>query len=355
MGTKEELMDGLNIVPTEPSVSNLTYKKIIRNLGLTCFGARDVADGARLFLNMINGGDTIWLGIAGAGIAGGLGGYVSALIKAGFIDVICSTGAQVYHDLHFAYGLPVKQGHPRVDDNKLRQLGIIRIYDTYIDEKETLLVQDEIIRRFCKSVVFKGDLSSADFNCSLGEFVLDDAKFPERSFLATAAKYGVPVFCDSNSNHSLGMNLAAMYQWGIHIKISSDLDVLESAAIAHSSKSTGFVELGGGGPKNFIQQTGPTISQILGINFEGADRGLQITTAIEKDGGLSGCTFSEGKTWGKYKKDAGRDLIQIFSDYTIVFPLLVGYVLENCKKRKPKMIMGRKAEMLKRLKKARRQ
>ena len=95
----------------------------------------------------------------------------------------------------------------------------------------------------------------------------------------------------------------------------------------------GFFEFGGGGPKNFIQQTGPIIQQILGIKHEGGDYGLQITTATERDGGLSGCTFGESHTWGKYK-NSKNGLVQIWGEYSIIFPLIVNYIIEKCEKRK---------------------
>ena len=95
------------------------------------------------------------------------------------------------------------------------------------------------------------------------------------------------------------------------------------------------VEIGGGGPKNFIQQTGPTISQILGVEFEGAERGLQITTAVEREGSLSSCTFSEAVTWGKYKSADDDKLVQIWGEYSIILPILVAFVLAECKSRKP--------------------
>lgn len=349
MNARFKMMSGKDIIPVNVSNRGFSYRKIIERFSRTCFEARNLAEGARLFERMIDDGDTIWLGISGAGVVGGLGGYIIELIKRGFIDVICSTGAQVYHDLHFAYGFPVKQGCPRADDNKLRELGVTRIYDTYISESETLIAQDKIIRQFGLTCKLKGEFSSADFNYALGNFVRDTSKFPKFSFVAAAAKYGVPIFFDSNSNHSIGMNLAGLYLDGRKIEISSNLDVLESAAIAYRSKSNGFFELGGGGPKNFIQQTGPTISQILGIDFKGADRGLQITTALERDGGLSGCTFQEGVTWGKYK-DAAKDLVQIFGEYSTSIDLMVGYVLESCKNRNHKRIFDKKTAMLKRLK-----
>lgn len=338
-------MAGRSIIPVSVT-GKCSYRSIIGIFASTCFEARNLADGARLLAKMISEEDTIWLGIAGAGIVGGLGGYVIELIKKGFVDVICSTGAQVYHDLHFAYGLPVKQGCPKADDNKLRELGVTRIYDLFIDEKQTLLAQDEMVRRFALGWGREADFSSAEFNYAMGKFVLRDSPHPERSFVATAAKCGVPVFFDSNSNHSVAMNLAA-----VDMDISSKLDVLQSAAIVYSSKSTGFFELGGGGPKNFIQQTGPTISQIFGLPFHGADRGLQITTASERDGGLSGCTFGEGVTWGKYK-NAEQGLVQIWGEYSYILPLIAGYVFESCKRRKRKRIAVKLADVLSDMKKA---
>jgi deoxyhypusine synthase len=116
----------------------MTSVDLVEIMGRTSFEARNVSRGAHLFQRMIEEGDVIWLAIAGAGIAGGMGGMVISLMEAGFIDVICSTGAQVYHDLHFAFGLPVKAIHPRHDDDLLRQHGDTRIYDIGIREKRPL-------------------------------------------------------------------------------------------------------------------------------------------------------------------------------------------------------------------------
>jgi deoxyhypusine synthase len=113
------------------------------------------------------------------------------------------------------------------------------------------------------------------------------------------------------------------------------------------------VELGGGGPKNFIQQTGPTLSQILDIDFEGADRGLQIGTAIEREGSLSGCTFGEAVTWRKYRSAEEEKLVQIWGEYSVAFPLLAAYVLNRCKPREPKRLIPRMTEIAARLESAR--
>jgi deoxyhypusine synthase len=337
---KSLFKDSPDIVPVRLN-RGMTVSELIKKIGGTAFEARNLARGADLYSRMIKEDDIIWLGIAGAGIAGGMGGIVISLIEAGFVDVICSTGAQVYHDLHFAFGLPVKAVNPHGDDNALRAHGDTRIYDIGIREKETLEAQDEIIRRFIKesySLLKDGNLASWEFNRILGKWVLEKAVYPERSFVALAASREVPVFWDSMANHSIAMNLLRMDLEGFGVSLYPQKDILDSAAIVYAAEATGFVELGGGGPKNFIQQTGPTISQILGVQFEGADQGLQIGTAMEREGSLSGCTFGEAVTWGKYQNADELNLVQIWGEYSMLFPLIAAYALENCEDRKAKRL-----------------
>jgi deoxyhypusine synthase len=349
MNHKSLFEKSADIIP-QPIKKNMSIPQLIHLMEKTSFESRNIYKGATLYQQMIDEKDTIWLGIAGAGIAGGMGGMVISLLEAGFIDVICSTGAQVYHDLHFAFDLPVKAISPHWDDNVLRTHGDTRIYDIGIREKETLEVQDRIICDFIKDEFEKlsrGPLSSWEFNYLLGLWTLDKAKYPERSFVAEAAKQSVPIFWDSLSNHSIAMNLMKMEKAGYPVQISASTDIFDSAAIAYTASETGFVELGGGGPKNFIQQTGPTISQILNVDFEGADRGLQISTAVEREGSLSSCTFDEAVTWGKYKSTDDTRLVQIWSEYSIIFPLISAFVIDECQKRKQKNIITKMDEFRK--------
>lgn len=339
-------MQGKTIVPREPN-PNVTIEEIIEDYDL-CFEGRNVYEGAKLLKEMINSGDTIWLGISGAGIAGGMGGYVISLIKRGFVDAICSTGAQIYHDAHFAFDLPVVQGSSRVNDNALDEDGTTRIYDINIRQEETLVAQDKIFREFSSKLENGVERSSADYSYKFGKYILNNAKYPERSFVAAAATFGVPIFWDSESNHSIGMNNAALYAKGSNIDPSPSKSLLEGAALVYSNPQLGFFEWGGGGPKNWIQTLAPMLSQVLGIKFEGADRGIQITTANERDGGLSGCTFSEAVTWGKYK-DATKGLVQIWGEYSVIVPLLVRYVLKKCPYREHKRLMDKKDEYYHRL------
>ncbi len=355
MKTKKSLFQDLPDLKPVFLQKGMSVSAFVEAIGRTSFEARNVHRGARLFKRMLDDDEIIWLGIAGAGIAGGMGGMVISLLKAGFIDVICSTGAQVYHDLHFAYDLPVKAITPHWDDNLLRKHGDTRIYDIGVRDKETLEAQDEIIREFVKKkyeTLYDHPLASWEFNYHLGQWVNKTARYPERSFVATAARLGVPIFWDSLSNHSIAMNLARTDREGFPISLSAQKDIFDSAAIVYASPGSGFVELGGGGPKNFIQQTGPTISQILGINFEGAERGLQISTAVEREGSLSSCTFSESVTWGKYRSADETNLVQIWGEYSIIFPMLVMYVLENCNVRQPKNIVAKMPDFIEKLENA---
>ena len=343
--------DSPDIVPPR-LFKGMTAVDLLETMGRTSFEARNVHRGACLFQQMIEEGDVIWLAIAGAGVAGGMGGMVISLMEAGFIDAICSTGAQVYHDLHFAFGLPVKAIHPHHDDDLLRQHGDTRIYDIGIRDKETLEAQDAVLRRFVKDCfqdISGRSMSSWEFNAALGHWVDRNSRNPELSFTAAAARLGVPIFWDSLANHSIALNLVQTDRDGYPIVLSAQKDIFDSAALTFASQQVGFVELGGGGPKNFIQQTGPAISQILKIPFQGAERGLQIGAASEKEGSLSGCTFGESVTWGKYRSAETQRLVQIWGEYSVIFPLLGAFVLDRCEKRQHRNLVSLMPHHIKRL------
>jgi deoxyhypusine synthase len=296
-GDRGSLFSGAPDIVPPTLKKDMSVVDYVHLLGATSFEARNVHRGARLFERMISEGDTIWL----------------------------------------------KAISPNWDDELLKQHGDTRIYDIGIRAEETLEAQDRLIREFVaeawKSELKGRSVSSWEFNLSLGKWVLENAPRPERSFVATAAKVGVPIFWDSTTNHSIAMNLVRCQLEGMEVSLSVQKDIRDSASIAFSAPQTGFLELGGGGPKNFIQQTGPTVSQILGIEFEGADRGLQIGTAVEREGSLSGCTFTESVTWGKYRSAESEKLVQIWAEYSLVFPLLGAYALERCEARAQKRLV----------------
>jgi len=154
-----------------------------------------------------------WLGISGAATPAGLGGIFAQAIRNGHVDAICSTGANVYHDLHFAYGLPVRQGMPDIDDEDAARDGTTRIYDTYIRNKETLCMQDAILQTLMPKIEerLRGleEYSSATFLNALGKAMMEDDRVKDKngSFIIAAAACDVPVYLDSLHNSSLGMGL----------------------------------------------------------------------------------------------------------------------------------------------------
>jgi deoxyhypusine synthase len=165
----------------------------------------------------------------------------------------------------------------------------------------------------------------------------EKAKHPEKSFITTAYEYDVPVYISTMKDSSIAMNLAVHRLHDKVYKLDFVKEIIEQAAILYNSKKSGILELGGGVPKNTAQQTGPMLDQILQRNDGGQDYVIQITDARPDTGGLSGATLQEGKSWGKVQ-DAHHDMITVYADSTIAFPILALYVLSNQKSREPKRL-----------------
>ncbi len=328
-----------------PIVSaNMTVEQLINFYGSTGYNARRLAEAAEILKEMIDNHSTVCLTLAGAMTPIGIGRTISAMIEAGFIDWIVSTGANVYHDLHFAYDLPVRQGHFDVDDDILYSKQIVRIYDVYIKEMGTLQAQDIVVQREIKRVkkVVPQNASTAEIAYALGKAAKENSKYPEKSFVVKAYEHKVPVYMPAIGDSSIGLNmLPLLFEDNKGILPNVILDVAESAAILWKSERSGGLELGGGVPKNFFQQTGPALYQILKIKEGGQDYLIQMTDARPDTGGLSGATLQEGKSWGKIKT-SHKDNIIVYGDSSVYFPLLCSYVMSVCKPRKQKQIYDKK-------------
>jgi deoxyhypusine synthase len=336
-----------------PSISaNMTIPRLIEFYNSTGYNARRLAEAAEMLQEMIDTNSTVCLTLAGAMTPIGLGVTISEMIEAGFIDWIVSTGANVYHDLHFAYNLPVRQGHFDVNDDILYARQIVRIYDVYIKEAGTLQAQDVIlqkeIRRGRQSI--PQNCSTADIAYALGKAAKENAKYPEKSFVVKAYEHRVPVYMPAIGDSSIGLNMLPLLLEGKGIFPNVILDVAESAAILWKSKRSGGLELGGGVPKNFFQQTGPALYQILKIKEGGQDYLIQLTDARADTGGLSGATLQEGKSWGKIKTSHKGNVV-VYGDSSVYFPILCSYVISVCKHRKHKQIYGNKDSWLEEMKK----
>jgi deoxyhypusine synthase len=309
------------------------------------FNARRLAEGARLYSRMIEDDATIALTLAGAMTPIGMSGVVISLIEAGFIDLIVSTGANLYHDLHRPYGFPMVQGHHEVDDNALHDDGVARIYDVFIAEDDTLMATDEAILRAVKRIDYTEPFSSATLHYELGQAVAEEAPHPEKSLLVAAARCQVPVYTSAPGDSSVGMNLVLPYLFDKPVAINPVLDVIETTAIVRDADKNGVVEVGGGSPKNFYLQTQPVLHQVLNDPSRGGhDYFLQLTTDAPHWGGLSGATPSEARSWGKVK-DARRDNVVVYSCASISLPLIARYVLTRNKPRRHRRLMGRLDEL----------
>jgi deoxyhypusine synthase len=324
---------------------NMTVSQLINFFGATGYNARRLAEAAEITKQMIETNSTVCLTLAGAMTPLGMGKAIATMIQNGFIDWIITTGANVYHDLHFAYDLPVRQGHFNVDDDILYSKQIVRIYDVYIKEVGTLQTQDLIIQNQLKNQKEPSSWTGSTANIChlLGRAAKETSSHPEKSFMVAAYENNVPVYIPAIGDSSIGLNMLPLLLRDNNNRISPNviLDVAESAAFLWKSHSSGGIELGGGVPKNFFQQTGPALYQILKIKEGGHDYIIQLTDARPDTGGLSGATLQEGKSWGKIKTSHKGNVI-VYGDSSVYFPILCSYVLSECKRREIKELYIKK-------------
>ena len=315
----------------------MTIEDLVNVFASTGFNGRQLGDAAKLYAKMIKENATICLTVSGALTPVGFGGIIKTLIQRGFVDWIITTGANVYHEDHFAWGLPVKQGSFNVDDMKLYENEIVRIRDVYIKFYETLEAQDQVIQKMFGEDFPEKSFTTAEFCNLMGKMSKENSKHPEKSFITTAYEYDVPVYISTIKDSSLALNLAVHRLRDKKYNLDFVREIIEQAAILYDSKKSGILELGGGVPKNTAQQTGPLLDQILRRNDGGQDYIIQITDARPDTGGLSGATLQEGKSWGKVQ-NAHEGVVTVYADATIAFPILALYVLSNQKTRKPKRL-----------------
>ena len=306
---------------------------------------------------MLDADVTVGMSISGALTPAGLGGScIVPLMKAGFVDWIVSTGANLYHDTHFSIGRAIHRGSPFLDDRILRKESVIRIYDILFDYK-VLLDTDQFYREIITGPEFQSEMSTAEFNYKIGRYIYERErvlKIHQPSILSAAYQYGVPVYTSSPGDSSIGMNVAATALYGNKLRFDVTADVNETAAIVLGAKknrgSSGILVFGGGSPKNFALQTEPQIQEILHIDEKGHDFFIQITDARPDTGGLSGATPSEAVSWGKIDPDKLPDTVVAYVDSTIAMPILTSYALAKRRPRKLRRLYDRREALLAQLK-----
>jgi deoxyhypusine synthase len=307
---------------------------------------------------------TVGVTLTGALTPAGLGmSALIPLIRAGFIDWIISTGANFYHDTHFGIGLSMHEGNAQTSDIVLRDEEVVRIYDIFFDYS-VLLDTDAFFRRVIEAPEFQRPMSTAEFHYLAGRYVLERERklgLKNKSLLAAAHEYSVPLYTSSPGDSSIGMNVAAKALQGNKLAFDPSLDVNETASIVLAAKrglirdgkrrkkggrSAIFI-LGGGSPKNFALQTEPQIQEVLGIDERGHDYFLQVTDARPDTGGLSGATPGEAVSWGKVDPDRLPDAVVCYLDSTVALPIITAYALARRKPRQPRRLYQRREEFMK--------
>ena len=352
MAKRSRYLSGARILPP-PVGKRMPASELIEKTFLA-YNAGRLREGARLLSErMLNPDVTVGLSLTGALTPAGLGvSCIVPLLKAGFVDWVVSTGANLYHDAHFGLGLSMHAGSPFLDDRVLREEGVVRIYDVLFDY-EVLLDTDAFFRQVLDLPEFQAQMGTAEFHYRLGRYMAQRETAlgqGEVSVLAAAWRYGVPVYTSSPGDSSIGMNVAAMRLGGRGVTFDVSLDVNETAAIVYDAKRRGGKSavwiLGGGSPKNFMLQTEPQIQEVLGLDEKGHDYFLQITDARPDTGGLSGATPSEAVSWGKVDPDRLPDTVVCYLDSTVALPLLCAFAFDRVGKRTRRRLYDRRAEMM---------
>jgi len=370
---QSKLLRGRRIDPTP--ISKDTRLVDLVDSTFVAYNAARLREACWLFTEkMLEPDVTVGLTLTGALTPAGLGmSALIPLIKAGFIDWIISTGANFYHDTHFGIGLAMHEGNAQTSDIVLRKEEVVRIYDIFFDYS-VLLDTDAFFRRMIEAPEFQRPMSTAEFHYLAGGYVRAREKKlgqQDKSLLAAAHEYAVPLYTSSPGDSSIGMNVAAKALQGNKLNFDPSRDVNETAAIVlaakrglihdratrsssnglkrstrnRSGRSAIFI-LGGGSPKNFALQTEPQIQEVLGIDERGHDYFLQVTDARPDTGGLSGATPGEAVSWGKVDPDRLPDAVVCYLDSTVALPVIAAYALAKHKPRTPRRLYDRRDEFM---------
>jgi len=298
--------------PTEPiEVSSKSFSDLLLAMAKTGFQGRKLGEAFEIWLEMLQEDKiTILMGLSGAMVPAGMRKIISWLIRNRYIDVLVSTGANLFHDIHEALGFKHYLGRENVDDSELFERGIDRIYDVFAFEGEF-----NVIDRMLAEIISEldGVMSTREFIEEIAKRI--DAKDKD-SIVISAYECGVPIFCPAIADSSIGIASALAER---RVVLDTIRDVEELTEIVVNSEKTGVIYVGGGVPKNFIQQT-EVVARLKGYEVKGHEYAIQITTDVPHFGGLSGCTFEEGVSWGKINTRAKK--VQVNCDATIALPIL---------------------------------
>jgi len=316
-------------------ITSFDSRKIISSMEKMSFVSRETANATKIYNEMLKDKDcTIFLTLAGSTSAAGCMHIYRDMVKYNMVDAIVATGASIIDmDFFEALGFKHYQGSQFQNDNELRNNYIDRIYDTYIDEDE-LQMCDKIIGDIADSLEVKS-YTSREFIHEMGKYLKKNSKKKD-SLIEVAYDHNVPIFCPAFTDSSAGFGLVMHQERNPknHITIDSIREFRELTEIKIRSKGSGLFMIGGGVPKNFIQDT-VICAELLGKNVEMHKYAVQITVADSRDGACSSSTLKEASSWGKV--DITKEQM-VFAEATSVLPLIASdaYHSAEWKKRERK-------------------
>jgi len=304
--------------PIEPFVADagMSAADVVSRMERISFQGRNLATARRIWEKMLADDVTIFLGMAGALSAGGLRMIVAQLILNRYVDCLVSTGANLYHDLHETRGQHHYLGSAHADDAALADERIDRVYDTYASEDE-FIQNDNWIAQFA-STLERRPYTSREFLHLLGGHLWNTTK--REGILTAAYRASVPIFCPAIADSSIGMGLSQARQKVAgtgYIDIIGD--IVESANLIIRRPRTASIVLGGGTPKNFINQASVQ-AEFYSDEVGGHRYALQIVTDVPHFGGASGSSLEEAQSWGKLSVES--DKVSVQADATIALPML---------------------------------
>ena len=305
-----------------------SVRDLVKSFSNMSIQARNIGQCAEIFENMLTDKDrpTILLGLSGPLIAAGLRNVIKDMIKLNLVDAIVSTGAVLYQDFYQSMGFRHFKGDPYEDDIKLRSLLIDRIYDTYVDEVH-FDHTDHKIADWLETLEPR-DYSSRELMHLLGAEIEDD-----NSILYQAYHNNIPVFSPALCDSSIGIGYTIYYArnrdkpYTERVTLDMIRDNNEILQIIDKSKKTSAIYIGGGTPKNWINDAVVMASYVRNREFDGHYYIFQVTTDVPHWGGLSGSTLKEAQSWGKVYKKATKQMA--FVEASVAMPLIVGSVMQK--------------------------
>jgi len=327
--------------PTKPvKVASKDLAELLEEMRYVGFQGRKLGELTEAWVSMLQEDKiVIFMGLAGAMVPAGMRRVISYLIRKRMIDVLVSTGANLYHDCHEALGRKHYLGTPNVNDVILRKHYVDRIYDIFANEKGFYKTDLWIQNEFAQSLEDGYPYSSREILHLLGK-KLSERKTAKNSILVSAYRADVPIFCPAINDSSLGFSImfanrkpsvAKLRKGKAQKRIIIDClkDVDEISKICEKARVTAGIYIGGGVPKNYIQQAAVIASYQTRHN-RSHNYGLQITMDSPQWGGLSGCTLEESQSWGKY--DANAKIVTCYCDATIALPIVAHALMEKAER-----------------------